>query len=199
MVTNFSYLPRLNGKLYYQPLEHQNDQGTLVTYFPSMSCAHCTSRQWNKLQFLNEIKCRLFKFHAVIFTNICGDNLNYSLLICGTKLALEDKIYYNNTMFWINCRIFYKHVVGRLHYRLLSADWPRYQEPDISRSYSTRRHRPRLRYSWPVQRYRTGRVPLMDILHSSNDLRTGRDIPLEPFRRYEGNSYLNMWKMCFAV
>jgi hypothetical protein len=96
----------------------------------------------------------------------------------------------------INCRIFYQYIFLRLLYPLLSADWPRYQEPDVSKCYRTRRHRPRLRYAWPVQCYRTGTVPIMDILYPSNDVRTGRDIPLEPFRRYEGNSSLNLWTVC---
>jgi len=128
-------------------------------------------------------------FSQLHLQNICGHNFNYDL-VCGRKLALEAEIYCKYTM--KNCRIFYKYAVGRLRCPLLSPDRPRYQVPDITKSYRTRRHRPGLRYSWPVQCYRTGTFPLMDIVHPSNDLRTGREIPLEPFRRYEGKSYLNM-------
>ena len=130
--------------------------------------------------------------------NICGDNLNYDLLVCGRKLTLENE---KKTIiiFLSNRRLSYQNEVGRLLYPLPSADWPRYQEPDVSKSYTTRRYRPRLRNPWPVQCYRTGTVPLMDILHPSNDLPTGRDIPLEPFRRYEGNSSLSLWTIPFVV
>ena len=179
-------------------LPHQSGLWILASYFISMSCADSTSRQWNNLQFLHEIKYLLFIFKSVLFAKYLWWQFELWPSCLWQKINLR-KWKKTIIIFLSNRRLSYQNEVGRLLYPLPSADWPRYQEPDVSKSYTTRWHRPKLRYPWPVQCYRTGTVTLMDILHPSNDLPTGRDIPLEPFRRYEGNSSLSLWTIPFVV
>jgi len=46
-------MPRLNANLVYQTPAQQSGLCNLAAYLNSMPCAHCTSRQWNNLKFLN--------------------------------------------------------------------------------------------------------------------------------------------------
>ena len=63
---------------------------------------------------------------------------------------------------------------------------PGRQESASGGSGSTVRRRSRLRHARPLQRHRDRLLPVLDAQPADYDVRTGRQVPLEPVRPHEG-------------